>query len=316
VLDCKQHFLFNKHMPNEYLLGIDLGGSKIEAAVLNQQGELCFSHRVATPQGQYAATLDAIAELIHCAEDALHLRFDQVGIGTPGTLSSVTGAIKNSNSVCLNGQPLREDLSQKLAREIRLSNDANCFALSEATDGNAADARSVFGVIIGTGTGGGLVSNGQLITGANGIAGEWGHNPLPWPSPDELDATTCYCGRSGCIETWLSGPGFSRDHEQHSGKLLDAAEIYQLANNGEASCQQSLDRYIDRLARGLAHVINIFDPQVIILGGGLSNMQCLYTEVPKIWSRYIFSDNVLTELRRPKFGDASGVRGAAWLFKP
>lgn len=294
-------------------LGIDLGGTKIEIIALDNEGGELLRRRVPAPQGDYSGTLRAIADLVHQVEAALG-QAGTVGIGTPGTISRVTGLLKNSNSVHLNGQPIVQDLESLLQRKLRISNDANCFALSEATDGAAAGAAVVFGVIIGTGTGAGIVVNGHVLTGANGIAGEWGHNPLPWPEGVELPGPACYCGRHGCIETFLSGPGMSGDHQRVSGKRLDAATIVARAASGDAACDLTLQRYENRLARALAHVINILDPDVIVLGGGMSNIERLYENVPRIWGRYVFSDRVDTRLVRNRFGDSSGVRGAAGLW--
>ena len=295
-------------------LGIDLGGSKIEIIALDDEGSELLRRRVPTPQGDYSGTLRAIADLVHQVEAALG-QAGTVGIGTPGAISRATGLLKNSNSVHLNGQPIVQDLESLLQRKLRISNDANCFALSEATDGAAAGAAVVFGVIIGTGTGAGIVVNGHVLTGANGIAGEWGHNPLPWPEGAELLGPACYCGQHGCIETFLSGPGMSADHQRVSGKKLDAATIVARAADGDAESELTLQRYENRLARSLAHVINILDPDVIVLGGGMSNIQRLYENVPGIWGRYVFSDRVDTRLVRNRFGDSSGVRGAAWLWE-
>jgi fructokinase len=235
-------------------------------------------------------------------------------VGMPGALSRATGRIKNANSVCLNGQSLGQDLAALLGREVRLANDANCFALSEATDGTGAGAEVVFGVILGTGTGGGIVVRGRLLEGPNAIAGEWGHNPLPWPRDEERPGPACYCGLRGCIETFLSGPGMARDHGQFTGQTLTAVEIAQYAEQGDVACSATLERYEERLARALASVINNLDPDVIVLGGGLSNIARLYRNVPQLWGNYVFSDRVDTRLLQATFGDASGVRGAAWLW--
>jgi fructokinase len=295
-------------------LGVDLGGTKIEIVALDERGGELLRRRVATPQGDYAGTLRAIAGLVREAEAELG-QAGTVGIGTPGAISRATGRLKNSNSVHLNGQLLLEDLQALLGRELRISNDANCFALSEAVDGAAAGAEVVFGVIIGTGTGAGIVVNGQVLTGPNRIAGEWGHNPLPWPQDDERPGPACYCGRSGCIETFLSGPGMMQDHRDVTGETLDAAAIVARAAAGDAACEATLQRYEDRLARSLAHVVNILDPDVIVLGGGMSNIHRLYENVPRLWGRYVFSDRVDTRLVPNRHGDSSGVRGAAWLWE-
>lgn len=294
-------------------IGIDLGGSKIEGIALADSGEVLERRRVATPKGSYQATVTAIVALVEGIE--AHLGEEgTVGIGIPGAISPVSDLVKNANSTCLIGQPLHLDLSEALGREVRLANDANCFAISEATDGAAAKAGVVFGVIIGTGTGGGLVVNGHLITGPNAIAGEWGHNPLPWPLADELPGQDCYCGRQGCIETWLSGPGFERDYARYSNSALTVPEIVALAERGNSIAASALSRYEDRMARALATVINLLDPDVIVLGGGMSNIGRLYRTIPDIWGDYVFSDSVNTRLVPPVHGDSSGVRGAAWLW--
>lgn len=294
-------------------IGIDLGGTKIEGIALDDYGRELLRRRVETPAGDYQAILAVIAALVHEIEDHMGQRAT-LGIGTPGAISLTTGHIKNSNSVCLIDQPLVEDLAVLLDREVRLANDANCFTLSEARDGAAAGAEVVFGVIIGTGTGGGIVVRGRVLTGTNAIAGEWGHNPLPWPRHEEHPGPACYCGKRGCIETFLSGPGLARDHGIASAQSLSAVEIARGAERGDAACIATLERYEDRLARGLATVINILDPEVIVLGGGLSNIARLYRNVPYLWGNYVFSDSVDTRLVSAKFGDSSGVRGAAWLW--
>ena len=293
--------------------GIDLGGTKIEIIVLDKAGQVRFRKRTPTPQGDYGATLVSIRELIDEAESELGCR-TSVGIGTPGSLSRVTGRLKNSNSTCLNDRPLLDDLQSLLQRPIRMANDADCFALSEATDGAAAGAANVFGVILGTGVGGGIVVNGRLLAGPGGIAGEWGHNPLPWPTDDERPGPVCYCGKRGCIETFLSGPGLARDHRERTGLTLDPAEVVVRAQAGDARCALSLRTYEDRLARGLAHVLNLLDPEAIVLGGGLSNCDDLYHNLPRLLEKYVFSDRVDTKVLPPRFGDSSGVRGAAWLW--
>lgn len=294
-------------------LGIDLGGTKTELIALDGAGREHLRRRVPTPAGDYPATLDAVAALVREAEAELGAA-DTVGIGTPGALSRATGRLKNSNSVCLNGRPLLEDLQRRLGRPLRMANDANCFALSEATDGAAAGKGVVFGVIVGTGTGGGIVVHGRVLVGANAIAGEWGHNPLPWPGDTERPGPVCYCGKSGCIETFLSGPGMVRDHQRYAGTTLEPEVIVRRADAGERDCEATLGRYEDRLARALAHVINIVDPDAIVLGGGMSNIGRLYDNVPALWDRYVFSDRVDTPLLAPRHGDSSGVRGAAWLW--
>lgn len=298
-------------------VGIDLGGTKIEALALGRGGQELLRRRVATPAGNYEGTLDAVAQLIGELERETGER-GTVGVGIPGTISPATGVVKNANSVCLIGHTLDKDLERRLGRPVRLANDADCFALSEAMDGAGAGAKSVFGVILGTGVGGGLVYDGRLIQGPNAIAGEWGHNPLPWPRiwphGDERPGPSCYCGRSGCIETFLSGPGLARDHQAATGEVKSPAEIAAAADADEAAASASLDRYIDRLARALAGVINIFDPHVIVLGGGMSKVARLYEEVPRRWGAWVFSDRVDTKLLPPVHGDSSGVRGAAWLW--
>ncbi len=295
------------------LFGIDLGGTKIEILGLDESGRERLRKRVATPAGDYAATVAAITALVHDAERELG-EAGSVGIATPGAVSRLTGRIKNANSTCLNGKPLVDDLQRVLQREIRIENDANCFALSEATDGAAAGAAVVFGVILGTGVGGGIVVHGRTLVGANAIAGEWGHNPLPWPADDERPGNACYCGRAGCIETWLSGPGLAHNFFQLDGRRLDAAAIAQAAAGGDARAEAAMVAYEERLAKSLASVINLLDPDVIVLGGGLSNLARLYRNVPLRWGRYLFSDAVVTRLVPPRYGDASGARGAAWLW--
>ena len=294
-------------------LGIDLGGTKIELIALDADGAEVCRRREATPQGDYWGTLETIRQLVLRAERERG-ETGSVGIGTPGAISRASGRLKNSNSVCLNGQPLIEDLQRVLDRPVRMANDADCFALSEASDGAAAGRPVVFGVILGTGVGGGIVVKGRLLQGPNAIAGEWGHNPLPWPQADELPGPECYCGKRGCIETFLSGPGLARDFLQHAGQSLTGVEILARAESGDAEAELAFQRYEDRLARGLAHVINLLDPDAIVLGGGLSNCDRLYEEVPKRWGRYVFSDRVDTLLLPPRHGDSSGVRGAAWLW--
>jgi fructokinase len=298
---------------NPLRIGIDLGGSKIEIVVLDAGGVELLRRRVATPQGDYQSTIRAVADLVEAAEKELAVRAS-VGIGTPGAISRATGLLKNSNSVCLNGKPLLDDLQAALQRPLRIANDADCFTLSEASDGAAAGMDSVFGVIAGTGTGAGIVCHERLLSGINAISGEWGHNSLPWPSDDERPGPDCYCGKQGCIESWLSGPGLAREYAFTSGVELEVPDIVQLDVAGDAVASQCLDRYIDRMARALASVINIIDPQVIVLGGGMGNIQRLYRDVPKVWGQYVFSDRVDTRLVKPMHGDSSGVRGAAWLW--
>ena len=294
-------------------IGIDLGGTKIEGIALNDQGQELLRQRVPTPQHDYQATLTAITSLVQQLEKQTG-QTGTVGMGIPGSISPATGLVKNANSTWLNGQPLTEALEDKLQREIRIANDANCFAVSEATDGAAKDAHIMFGVIIGTGTGGGICIDKQPLIGVNAIGGEWGHNPLPWPRDDERPGQACFCGHTGCIETFCSGTGFTRDHRQHGGKGETAEEIVQLALQGDEHAEQSLQRYEDRLARALASVINVIDPDVIVLGGGMSNISRLYESIPQRWNQYVFSDRVDTQLIQPVHGDSSGVRGAAWLW--
>ena len=287
-------------------IGIDIGGTKIEALALDPAGREILRKRIPTPRGDYDATISAVKGLVEEIDSASGVK-GSVGIGIPGALSRVTGLVKNANSTWLIGRALKEDLETALQREIRLENDANCFVLSEAVDGAGQGARVVFGVILGTGVGGGIVVDGRVLTGPNAIAGEWGHNPLPLPTASDLPLPACYCGRVGCIETYLSGPGLARDHEQLTGKRLAAEEVVSLQG-------ESLKRYEERLARALATVINLLDPDVIVLGGGMSNAGRLYGEVPRLWGEHVFSDRVTTRLARHAHGDSSGVRGAAWLW--
>jgi len=287
-------------------IGVDIGGTKIEALALDAAGREVFRKRVPTPRGDYDATISAVKGLVEQIDSSSGVK-GSVGIGIPGALSRATGRVKNANSTWLIGRSLKEDLEKALNREIRLENDANCFALSEAVDGAGQGARVVFGVILGTGVGGGIVVDGRVLTGPNAIAGEWGHNPLPLPTEADLPLPPCYCGRFGCIETYLSGPGLARDHQQITGARLTPEEIVSLQG-------ESLKRYEERLARALAAVINLLDPDVIVLGGGMSNAERLYGEVPRLWGRHVFSDRVATRLARHAHGDSSGVRGAAWLW--
>jgi predicted NBD/HSP70 family sugar kinase len=295
-------------------IGIDLGGTKTEIIALDDRRRELLRRREPTPPDDYEATLALIALLVRETEIAIGKR-GSVGVGTPGALSPATHRIRNSNSTCLNGRALKDDLERALGREIRVENDANCFALSEAIDGAARRFTSCFGVILGTGVGGGIVIGGNLVQGANAVAGEWGHNPLPWPQADELPGPPCYCGRSGCVETFLSGPGLSLDHETVAGEKLAAEAIVERAADGDGDAERSLARYENRLARGLASLINILDPHVIVLGGGLSNIERLYANVPQLWARWVFSDVVRTRLVGNDHGDSSGVRGAALLWE-
>jgi fructokinase len=293
-------------------IGIDLGGTKIEGIALDGSREVARV-RVNTPRDDYRETLEAIASVVSTLEQRAGAT-GTVGIGIPGTLSSTTTLVKNANSVWLIGKPLLEDLRVRLDRDVRIANDANCFAMSEAADGAAAGADVVFGAIVGTGTGAGIVVRGEVLTGANAIAGEWGHNPLPWPDADELAGPPCYCGRVGCIETFLSGPGMRADHVRRTGRSVEPADIEAAAATGDRGAEATLQRYESRMARGLASVINILDPDVIVLGGGMSMMTRLYTNVPTLWTPYIFSDSATTRLVQAKHGPSSGVRGAAWLW--
>jgi fructokinase len=292
--------------------GVDLGGTKIEAIAL--EGEAVRTRRrVTSPRDDYQATLEAIAGIVTALEQEVGQQAP-IGIGMPGSVSPVTGHVRNANSAWLNGRPLAEDLRRLLPRQIRFENDANCFALSEAIDGAGKDVRVVFGVILGTGTGGGVIVDRRVWEGHNGIAGEWGHNPMPRPVSDELPGPPCYCGRTGCIETFLSGSGLARDHARSTGQRAEPAEIASRAEQGDPSAQATLARYEDRMARALSSVLNILDPDVVVLGGGLSNIGRLYENVPRLLPRYVFSDRVDTLVLPPVHGDSSGVRGAAWLW--
>lgn len=302
-------------MIQQFRIGIDLGGTKIEAAVLDGAGALRARRRIATPTADYGATIRAIQALVGAIEGEIGSSAS-VGIGIPGTIVARTGLVKNANSTWLIGRPLQRDVEAALARPVRFANDANCFALSEAADGAAASCRTVFGVILGTGVGGGIVIDGRILTGANAIAGEWGHNPLPWPRPDESPGPPCYCGRSGCVETFLSGPGLAADHRRHGGAELDGPGIVAAAAAGEPACRATLDRHAERLGRALAGIINVLDPDAFVLGGGLSALPHLYEQVPMQWPSYVFSDEIATRLLPPAHGDSSGVRGAAWLWRP
>ncbi|MBI2061149.1 MAG: ROK family protein [Nitrospirae bacterium] len=294
-------------------IGIDLGGTKIEAIALGGGGETLDRRRIPTPRNDYAGTVRAVVELVQGIESQVGAT-GTVGVGIPGIVSPATGLVKNANSTWLIGHPLDRDLSDRLDRPVRLENDANCFALSEATDGAGAGAAVVFGVILGTGVGGGIVVDGRVISGANAIAGEWGHNPLPAPRDDERPGPPCYCGRNGCIETFLSGPALENQYAERSGAHLKADEIAALAMSGNSGAVPVLSRYAERLSRALAGVINIVDPHVIVLGGGVSNIESLCDGVPRLWASHVFSDHVNTKLRRAVHGDSSGVRGAAWLW--
>jgi fructokinase len=294
-------------------VGIDLGGTKIEIIALNDNGATVLRRRVSTPSGDYSATIRAVAELVRSAQSLIGA-FAAVGIATPGALSTRTGLLRNSNSVVLNGKPLDRDISAALGLPVRLENDANCFAISEAIDGAAAGCRVVFGVILGTGVGGGIVFDGRVLTGLNRIAGEWGHNPLPWPTESERPGQKCYCGKFGCIETFLSGAGLMREYFSRSQKELRAEEIATAEQSDESDAVQSLAAYKQRLARSLAAVINVIDPDIVVLGGGISNIENLYPNLANLISDYAFSDGITTKIVRAAHGDSSGVRGAAWLW--
>jgi len=294
-------------------IGIDLGGTKIEGVALAADGTETARRRISAPRDDYDKTLAAIADLVEDLSQTAACGAP-IGVGIPGAISPATGLVKNANSTWLIGHPIHRDLEARLGRPVRLANDANCFALSEATDGATQGHHCVFGIILGTGVGAGLVVNGKLLLGPNAIAGEWGHNPLPWPDPTELPGPKCYCGKRGCIETFLSGPGFATDHLRVTGVELTAEAIADGADESSHACKDTLHRYADRLAKALAHVINIVDPDAIVVGGGLSNVAALYDLVPARWGRYVFSDEVSTPLLKARHGDSSGVRGAARLW--
>ena len=294
-------------------IGVDLGGTKIAAIGLDSLGEILAEERTATPAHDYDGTLDAIADLVSKIENITGSAAS-VGVGTPGSIAPSTGRLQNANSTWLNGKSLDRDLQTRLGRPVRLANDANCFALSEAIDGAGAGAQCVFGVILGTGCGGGIVHDGRLIDGPRGIGGEWGHNPLPWPEPAELPGPECWCGKRGCMESWVSGPALARDHREATGETLTAEEIAGKALSGDRACQETLQRHASRLARGLAAVVNIVDPEVVVLGGGLSEMPHLYDALPDLMAPFIFASDARVTIRPPVHGSASGVRGAAWLW--
>ena len=294
-------------------LGIDLGGTKIAGIALAPDGTVVCASRVPAPRGDYAETIRAIADVVAGIERDAGAT-GSVGIGMPGSLSPVTGLVQGSNSTWLNKRPLGQDLEHRLGRPVRLANDANCFALSEAVDGAGAGAASVFGVIIGTGCGGGLVFHGRLVDGPNAIGGEWGHNPLPWATADEHPGPTCWCGRRGCMEMWASGTGLALDHQRRTGEDRTAEDLARRAACGDTTARATLDAHASRLARGIAHVINLFDPAVIVLGGGLSNLNELYDALPRLAAPYVFAAEPRITVRPPRWGDASGVRGAAWLW--
>lgn len=304
-------------------IGIDLGGTKIEGIVLSPEGHELRRRRIPTPRDDYAGTLAAIAGLVAELETEAGAEGDgpaTVGVGMPGIVSPATGLVKNANSTWLIGRAFDRDLAQRLDRPVRVENDANCLAVSEATDGAGAGAGVVFAAILGTGCGAGVVVHGRPWSGRNAIAGEWGHNPLPWPRPsatgDECPGPACYCGRNGCLETFVSGPGLAADHARATGAALTAEAVAMLAASGDAAAQATMERFADRLARGLAAVVNLLDPDVIVLGGGLSNLDALYATLPSRIEAYAFSDRIDTPVRRAVHGDSSGVRGAAWLWRP
>ena len=294
-------------------IGIDLGGTKTEGIVLDAGGAVRAQRRIPSPREDYEATLNTLSGMVADLEIECGERCT-IGIGMPGAISPATGLVKNANSTWLNGRPFRADIENRLGREVRLANDADCFALSEATDGAGSGLTTVFGVIIGTGTGGGIVHEGKLLAGPNAIAGEWGHNPLPWPRSDENPGPECYCGRLGCIETWTSGPGLSAAFARKTGRYMTAKDIAAAAQAGDADANKAIRSYADRLARSLASVINILDPDMVVLGGGMSNIDILYTLLPDLLPPYVFSDTVRTRIEKHRHGDASGVRGAAWLW--
>lgn len=294
-------------------IGIDLGGTKVEVIALGDSNEELFRKRVPTPRGDYQGTINAICGLVKDAERATG-QTGTVGVGIPGTLSPVTGLVKNANSTWMNGKPFDKDLGEAVGREVRVANDANCLALSEAVDGAAAGAKVVFAVIIGTGCGGGLAINGQVHNGGNGVSGEWGHNPLPWPTKKEFDQNECYCGKLGCLETWISGTGFCKSYEKNSGQLLKGNEIVALAEEGDTLARRALTRYENRLARALSTLVNSIDPDVIVLGGGMSNVDRLYKNVPELIPQWVFGREFSTPIRKAEHGDSSGVRGAAFLW--
>jgi fructokinase len=297
----------------EMRIGIDLGGTKIEALAIDPAGTELGRYRIDTPRNDYRATIDAIVGLVHRLEEETG-KVGTVGAGIPGSISRKTGLVKNANSTWLNGRPLDKDLCSALGREVRIANDANCLAVSEATDGAAAGKHLVFGVILGTGCGGGLAINGRVHCGLNGVGGEWGHNSLPWQSPEEYPGPSCYCGKRGCMEMWVSGTGVALDYELTTGKKKTAREIMEDFRAGEINATATVERFEDRLARGLANVINVLDPDVLVLGGGLSQVEHLYKELPKRLPEYVFGGESDTQILQAKYGDSSGVRGAAWLW--
>lgn len=294
-------------------IGIDLGGTKIEALAIDKEGRELVRHRVDTPRQDYDATIAAMADLVREIEMETG-QTGTVGAGIPGSISRLTGLVKNANSTWLNGKPLDRDLSTALGREVRVANDANCLAISEATDGAAAGKRVVFGVILGTGCGGGIAIDAHVHAGPNGAAGEWGHNPLPWALPDELPGPECYCGKRGCLETWISGTGVAQDYRNLTGKERTTRQIMADYETGDRDARIIVERFEDRLARGLAHVINLLDPDVLVFGGGLSKVEYLYHDLSQKLPHYVFGGEAATPLLQARYGDSSGVRGAAWLW--
>ena len=294
-------------------IGIDLGGTKIEALAIDDRGGELLRYRVDTPRDDYDKTIDSIVGLVHRLEEETG-QTGTVGAGIPGSISRITGLVKNANSTWLNGRPLHKDLSAALRREVRVANDANCFAVSEATDGAAAGAHVVYGLILGTGCGGGVAINGRVHAGPNGVAGEWGHNPLPWPMPEEYPGPQCYCGKRGCLEMWVSGTGISLDHKNVTGRIETARQIVEDFEIGDKQAIATISRFEDRLARGLAHVINTVDPDLVVVGGGVSRLQHIYFELPKVLPKYVFGGEASTSIVPARYGDSSGVRGAAWLW--
>lgn len=296
--------------------GFDLGGTKTELAVLNANGEFVFRQRVPTPRDSYPLILQTLAGLLNMACESLGTpRPHSIGVGMPGCVDAVSGLVRGSNTLVLNQQPFLSDLKHALGCEIRVQNDANCLALSEAIDGAASDAGVVFAAILGTGCGGGIVVNQQLLTGRHAIAGEWGHNPLPWPTAEETQVSSCWCGQTGCLETWLSGTALAQDHLRHTGQTMNAPAIVQAMRNGDVKASETVDRYVHRLGRALAQVINLLDPDGIVLGGGMSNVQEIYPRVGQVISQYSFGVKATTPVRQALHGDSSGVRGAAWLCR-
>ncbi len=298
---------------SEMRIGIDLGGTKIEALAIDTHGVELARHRIDTPRDDYDATIRAMVGLVHRLEQEIG-RTGTVGAGIPGSISRITGLVKNANSTWLNGRPLDQDLTHALDREVRIANDANCFAVSEATDGAAAGKHIVFGVILGTGCGGGVAVGARVHEGPNGVAGEWGHNPLAWPKPDEYPGPACYCGKRGCMEMWVSGTGIALDYKTNTGRTRTTREIVSEFEAGDQDAAAAIERFEDRLARGLAQVINILDPDVIVIGGGVSMLEHIYQEIPKKLPAYVFGGEASTPVLPAKFGDSSGVRGAAWLW--